>query len=1505
MSFDTNPVSVPSGGSASTTFTITVTNSSPGGSTGIDIWGSYGGIGGTQRKTSLTLVVNVPQYTLTVNTSPSGLDNPQGGGTYNQGATAQISVGNVPGYAFVKWQRDGTDYIAQQTFPYVVDASHTFTAIFAASQQTLGLLDLKIDPVQLNAGDSRSYVISVDGTCPNQQNPNCQVAAVVVYVKGINSNLVLHNSYTIALFQNGVQYQATNSPVPVAALVQNGGDPARFEMTLSRGQYSLTITCNSIAPLVSNANMAEIGVLVSYVTTSQAQARSQLYGDLAHAWRDPMRQEVVALISFATGTPTDLNGELEYTGGTLLDFLAATNPILGALKTIYDVAQLVISTDSFQQQFQAYEQRRLDWDSVIDGGYGFEPQYYSNPIISPASMKSFYQSIGYMCFDSNGYIVCQVANYADPINGPTVLFTSFSPNTAYWPIFISTELGAMQWEYYKIYGDLNSQNSGGFSDAQTRMNDLKTMLSYAKWIPGQMREASSASMNYQSGNYYRDLAALTGAQVSTDLFIAGLYTAPSSLPVAPSLLSPSNGAVGQSATPSLSWNSVQGATYYQVTVYQGSTLVWVGWPVSTSVAVPSGVLTAGVTYSWAVSAANSAGYGPASGQWTFTVSPSISQYSLSVSAGSGGTTNPPPGRYQRNVGDSMSVWYAITSAGYTFAGWSVGGASCSGDSMSNPCQFTMPSTPVSVTANFNPPTSSLSVSLISPPSPGNMGTVTSSPVTLEAQVTSSGSVFPGASVTIYVDGSSPSGCSGSSDQNGYYSCSYLPSQGSHNWNAAASKSGYNSGTSSTWSFTYSQSSHTIRFTAAYKAGNSVLRNVYYVLDGGSQVLLGTVTSSFDQTFTVSYSNSIRMFVNVNPGTVYYEELYVDGVKVKYGYVSNNGLTYPSSAPYQVTFHITPSSAGSINFPWGAYSDAQTELMDVDSLSITASGSAFSSWTSSGGVSLGSSTANPTTMTVSGAGSITANFPVRVTVYVNSEQCDATACYLVSQLSGVQVTLGSQAMPTDSSGTAVFSVPAGTYSLSVPNPVSGASGVQYAFDQWFSGRCILFGSCTNDPMSITVTSNTSYSAYLMIQYQLNMAINPFAAGTTTPPLGTHWYDAGSVVPLGVTENPGYAFTSWSGTGSVSFTGPSRQPSVTVNGPITETALLIGSSTISLNLASSTIAVGSSVTVTGSIAPAQPTGTPVVLSYGLNSGYTWSAFITTVTDSSSAYSATWYPPYSGSYQLRASWGGNANYASALSGAMSLTVTGTAPTIRLQIFGPSSATRGSPVTVEVQVTGLSSNLVANGDFSNGLAGWSVVNAGNPNYPKVGTTDARTPGNPYLYFDTPYGGNPYVDQSLTLPTGHLTLSFATWGNHDPVTATIMIVDSSGVTHVLDTFTPTPEDSYPILKSYDISPYGGQAIHLRISVTGSGSLGTIANFDNIAITTGTTTTPSQRTLFFEVIGPGGYYYFDTVKITASTSKYLFTWQIPSTAQAGNYQVVVGLIPPASTAMGFTQITIS
>ena len=165
-----------------------------------------------------------------------------------------------------------------------------------------------------------------------------------------------------------------------------------------------------------------------------------------------------------------------------------------------------------------------------------------------------------------------------------------------------------------------------------------------------------------------------------------------------------------------------------------------------------------------------------------------------VDSGSGSVSPNCPSGCSEAVGSSQTIT-ATPTTGWKFSSWSTqSGISCS----SNPCIFNMPNNAVTLKATF---IVQLSVGLVSPPSPVNGGSVAYSPVTLEAQVTGGGPVL-GAGVNIYVNGTKV--CSGSSDVNGIYSCSYSLPQGMrvYVWYAAASKSGYADGLSSTFTFTF-------------------------------------------------------------------------------------------------------------------------------------------------------------------------------------------------------------------------------------------------------------------------------------------------------------------------------------------------------------------------------------------------------------------------------------------------------------------------------------------------------------------------------------------------------------------------------------------------------------------------------------------------------------------------------------------------------------------------------
>lgn len=111
--------------------------------------------------------------------------------------------------------------------------------------------------------------------------------------------------------------------------------------------------------------------------------------------------------------------------------------------------------------------------------------------------------------------------------------------------------------------------------------------------------------------------------------------------------------------------------------------------------------------------------------------------------------------------------------------------------------------------------------------------------------------------------------------------------------------------------------------------------------------------------------------------------------------------------------------------------------------------------------------------------------------------------------------------------------------------------------------------------------------------------------------------------------------------------------THNVDITARELL--SSTISITLSSSSVTVGSDVTISGTIDPVRPGVTVTIESR--STGGTWSTLATITTDSNSNYSHTWTPQTAGTYEIRAGWDGDAETEGDVSDVKTLTVKGAA--------------------------------------------------------------------------------------------------------------------------------------------------------------------------------------------------------------------------------------------------------
>jgi len=121
--------------------------------------------------------------------------------------------------------------------------------------------------------------------------------------------------------------------------------------------------------------------------------------------------------------------------------------------------------------------------------------------------------------------------------------------------------------------------------------------------------------------------------------------------------------------------------------------------------------------------------------------------------------------------------------------------------------------------------------------------------------------------------------------------------------------------------------------------------------------------------------------------------------------------------------------------------------------------------------------------------------------------------------------------------------------------SVVAGEQYVWNGWTGTGTISYTGMTNQT-SVTMNSAITETASWTHQYQLTMVTN---FGTTTPAVGSTWYNAGATVTISATAPSAgaeerYVWNGWTGTGTGSYTGPNNPATnaVTMNAPITETA-----------------------------------------------------------------------------------------------------------------------------------------------------------------------------------------------------------------------------------------------------------------------------------------------------------------------------------------------------------------
>ncbi len=138
-------------------------------------------------------------------------------------------------------------------------------------------------------------------------------------------------------------------------------------------------------------------------------------------------------------------------------------------------------------------------------------------------------------------------------------------------------------------------------------------------------EITSAILQANTTYYWRVNA--TGPSGTSQWSTQFSFTTTTAPPAAPELLSPPNGSTNVTLTPTLSWNSVPGANYYNIQVSTNSgfstTVVNVTGINNPGYTITSGILTTNTLYYWRVSATNNGGTSPWSTVWNFTTVPPL------------------------------------------------------------------------------------------------------------------------------------------------------------------------------------------------------------------------------------------------------------------------------------------------------------------------------------------------------------------------------------------------------------------------------------------------------------------------------------------------------------------------------------------------------------------------------------------------------------------------------------------------------------------------------------------------------------------------------------------------------------------------------------------------------------------------------------------------------------------------------------------------------------------
>jgi len=338
--------------------------------------------------------------------------------------------------------------------------------------------------------------------------------------------------------------------------------------------------------------------------------------------------------------------------------------------------------------------------------------------------------------------------------------------------------------------------------------------------------------------------------------------------------------------------------------------------------------------------------------------------------------------------------------------------------------------------------------------------------------------------------------------------------------------------------------------------------------------------------------------------------YTYAVVTSYGNVwwSSFDMENPALGRYSLTMVASPPEGGTTSPPPGTYYYPYGTEVTISAAANP--GWSFAGWTGTGNYSY-SGTNKTATVYIWDDITETADFlaqPQPVTFAAKGLGSDAQGVVLTVSYTTSQAQGGSRSYSytfTASQLPVTLEIPTGTQvSYSWSSPVPGSTGVRYV---WVSTSGL--DNAQSGTFTVPAGGGQVVATYAT-QYLLTMAASPSYAGTTNPAPGSYWEPAGARVQISATANSGYEFHGWAGSGSGSYSGSANPATVTMNGPVTETAVFYVGVTLSAQAGGSASASWSggsaSVSGPGSKTFYVPAGTSVQFSASPYSGWAFAGW-----------------------------------------------------------------------------------------------------------------------------------------------------------------------------------------------------------------------------------------------------------------------------------------------------------